>query len=91
MRVSFLRYSTVRIHFISMTHALNQRDIDVNPDHLFDDNDAFDCKYYSAETLSLITQNFTNNGLSVICFNIRSFHKNGDEFLGYLSNFQFLL
>ena len=65
---------------------LELNDPDVNIALLNNGLDVFNCKYCSIDTFKDLKQNFEQKGLSVICFNIRSFNKNGDEFLGYLSN-----
>ena len=69
---------------------MNQQDSLHDPDvnlTIFNENlDHFNCSYRSTDSFKLLKQQFLNNGLSIICFNIRSFYKNGDEFLGYLSN-----
>ena len=62
------------------------QDPDVNLDVLNLNQDIFSCNYYSVDSFKSLTQQFHENGLSVICFNIRSFNRNGDEFLGYLYN-----
>ena len=61
-------------------------DPDVNFGIFNNNNDAFICKYYSIDTFKSTMQHFTDNGLSIMCFSIRSFSKNGEEFLGYLQN-----
>ena len=61
-------------------------DPDINFGVLNNNNDAFNCNYYSIEKFKSAVQHFSDNGLSIICFNIRSFSKNGDEFIGYLQN-----
>ena len=61
-------------------------DPDVNLAILSDSQDVFNCNYYSIDSFKTLKQQFPYNGLSVLCFNIRSFSKNSDEFLGYLSN-----
>ena len=48
-----------------------------------------DCKYYSIDSFNDTFTNHPNSGLSVISFNIRSFHKNCDEFIGFLKNLKF--
>ena len=65
------------------------QDPDVNLTVLNDNLDAFNCNYHSIDSFKLMKQQLPNNGLSVICFNIRSFNRNGDEFLSYLSNCQY--
>ena len=59
---------------------------DINFGVLNNNTDAFNCNYYSREKFQLAVQHFMDNGLSIICFNIRSFTKNSDEFIGYLVN-----
>ena len=61
-------------------------DPDVNFGIFNNNNDAFNCKYYSIDTFKSTMQHFSDYGLSIMCFNIRSFSKNGEEFLGYLHN-----
>ena len=61
-------------------------DPDVNLAILSDSQDVFNCNYYSIDSFKMLKQQFPYNGLSVLCFNICSFSKNSDEFLGYLSN-----
>ena len=61
-------------------------DPDVNLDVLNINQDIFSCNYYSVDSFKTLTQQFHENGLSVICFNVRSFNQNADEFLGYLYN-----
>ena len=62
------------------------QDPDVNLAILNDNLDNSNCNYCSTDSFKSLKQQFPNNGLSIICFNIRSFNKNGDAFLGYLSN-----
>ena len=57
-----------------------------NIDVLNDNLNMYNCKYTSANNFENITKTFTETGLSVICFNIRSFIKNSDEFLSYLTS-----
>ena len=59
-------------------------DPDNNLNIINENADIFNCKYTSVDTFQTIKQNFSN-GLSLICFNIRSFMKNSDEFLSYLT------
>ena len=61
-------------------------DPDVNLGISDNNTDAFNCKYCSIDSFKSSMQRFTDNGLSIMCFNIRSFSKNGEEFLGYLHN-----
>ena len=68
------------------TNLLLQHDPDANLDVLNEGQDVYNCKYYSTESFKTLSQNFTNLGLSIICFNIRSFHKNSDEFLAFIHN-----
>ena len=56
---------------------LDTLDPDANVDILNENLDVFNCKYISVDTFKNVKQ----NGLSVICFNIRSFNKNSEEFL----------
>ena len=68
---------------------MNQNNPLLDPDlnlEVLNNNDVFNCNYCSLDSFKTLKQQFTPNGLSVICFNIRSFSRNGDEFLGYLSN-----
>ena len=68
----------------SHNFALNDPDENVT---VFNDGlDVLNCKYCSIDTFKDQKQNFSQKGISVICFNIRSFIKNADEFLGYLIN-----
>ena len=68
-----------------MNHfQLSQRD--PNNINVFEDGDIYNCKYISVDSFQGIKQTFSDTGLSVICFNIRSFSKNSEEFLGYISN-----
>ena len=70
-----------------MINDINQlRDPDINLGILNYNQDNLNCNYYSTDSFKLKKQQFSKNGLSVICFNIRSFSRNGDEFLGYISN-----
>ena len=62
-----------------------QLDPDINVDIFNDNLDVFNCKYVSVDTFKDEKQHFTD-GLSIICFNIRSFNKNSEEFLAYLTN-----
>ena len=64
---------------------LNRYDPD-NIDIINDNANIYNCKYTSTESFKEISNHFTENGLSVICFNIRSFNKNSEEFLAYLTN-----
>ena len=48
--------------------------------------DVYNCRYCSIDTFKILKENFNHKGLSVVCFNIRSFDKNADEFLGYLES-----
>ena len=65
-------------------YQLSQRD--PNNINLIEDDDIYNCKYISVDSFQGIKQTFSDTGLSVICFNIRSFSKNSEEFLGYISN-----
>ena len=69
---------------------MNQQDTLHDPDEnltiLNENQDHFKCSYCSTDSFKQLKQQFSKNGLSIMCFNIRSFNKNGDEFLGYLSN-----
>ena len=64
---------------------LDGLDPDANINILNENLDVFNCKYTSVDTFKNIKQNFVH-GLSLICFNIRSFNKNSEEFLAYLTN-----
>lgn len=70
-----------------MNHNTLQ-DPDVNLATLINNQDIFNCNYCSIDSFKTLKQQFSSNGLSVICFNIRSFSRNGDEFIGYLSNLE---
>ena len=59
---------------------------DANVDILNEAQDVYSCKYCSTDSFKIFKQNFNIRGLSMICFNIRSYHKNSDEFLAYLNN-----
>ena len=61
-------------------------DPDLNVEILSDDQDVYNCKYFSVESFKKHKEKFYVNGLSVVCFNMRSSGKNLDEFIGYLSN-----
>ena len=65
-------------------YHLSQRD----PNNILlpEEDDIYNCKYTSVDSFQDIKKTFTSMGLSLICFNIRSFSKNSEEFLGYLSN-----
>ena len=63
-------------------------DPDTNLTTLSDNQDIFNCNYCSTDSFKVLKQQFPKNGLSIVCFNVRSFSKNGDEFLGYLSNLE---
>ena len=65
-------------------HQLLQRD--PNNINLVEDDDIYNCRYTSVDSFQDIKQTFSNTGLSLLCFNIRSFSKNSEEFLGYISN-----
>ena len=64
----------------------NLQDPDANLVILNDNQDNFNCNYCSIDSFKVLKQQFSQKGLSVISFNVRSFGKNGDEFVGYLSN-----
>ena len=66
-------------------HLLNF-DPDVNIQLLNNNLDVYNCKYTSAENFKNIAKTFNENGLSIVSFNIRSFEKNNEEFLAYLTN-----
>ena len=67
-------------------NRIQQRDPDSHVDILIEEQDVFNCKYYAVDSFKILKQNFNVKGLSIVCFNIRSFYKNGDEFLAYLNN-----
>ena len=54
-------------------HQLSQRD--PNNVDIFENEDIYDCKYVSVDTFQGIKQTFSDKGLSLVCFNIRSFSK----------------
>ena len=57
----------------------------VNPDdNFFDHNSLNNCNYTDINELPDVL-NGIDKGLSIVCFNIRSYFKNMDEFLGILS------
>ena len=66
----------------------NLHDPDANLTVLNDNQDIFNCSYRSIDSFKVLKQQFPKNGLSIVCFNVRSFSKNGDEFVGYLSNLE---
>ena len=61
-------------------------DPDVNLAILSDSQDVFNCNYYSTDSFKTLKQQFPYNGISVLCFNIGSFSRNGYEYLRYLFN-----
>ena len=65
---------------------LNHVDPDVNYANFFNNDEAFRCKYYSTDSLKSSHVLSSLHSLSIISFNIRSFSKNSDEFLGFLLN-----
>ena len=67
-----------------MNSNLHQLDPDLNYEDLFNSTDV--CKYYTVEAFNNTVSNNLDKCISMICFNIRSFNKNHDEFLGFLSN-----
>ena len=68
------------------TDNLRHIDPDENVSILNENSDVFEiCKYCSIDTFKYLKQSFTQNGLSIVCFNIRSFNRNADEFLAYLA------
>ena len=67
---------------------LENRDPDVNSVFADEEQNIFQCKYYCVDTFNSYSRSNHENGLSIICFNIRSFTKNSDEFLGYLKNLE---
>ena len=59
-----------------------------------EDQDAFldllsshggDSDYYTVDSFNNFSKKFNNSKLSVITFNVRSFHKHCDEFIGFLN------
>ena len=62
------------------------QDPDVNLSVLNNNQDILNSNYCSIDSFQNLKQKFSKHGLSVICFNIRSFSKNGDEFLSYLAS-----
>ena len=65
---------------------LNNIDPDDNLSNLLDNPDIFNCPLLTTDTFKQTVQPSLKETLSVICFNIRSFNRNIDEFLGFLSN-----
>ena len=61
-----------------------QLDPDTNIEIFNENPDILNCKYTSIDTFKNIKQDLIN-GFSVLCFNIRSFSKNSEEFLAYLA------
>ena len=69
-----------------MNLGLEQRDPDININIFQDEHDDDSCRYASIDTFTEIQKEFSRNGLSIVCFNIRSFYSNSTEFLEYLSS-----
>ena len=67
------------------TDNLRHFDPDENVSILNEGLDVFECRYCSIDTFRDLKQNFEHNGLSIVCFNIRSFNRNAEEFLSYLA------
>ena len=67
-------------------HHLNNIDPDGNLSDLLDNTDIFNCPMVTTDTFKSSLLPSLKESLSVICFNIRSFNKNIDEFLGFLTN-----
>ena len=68
-----------------MNEILRQQyDPDLNFDDIFDQSDNFSCKYYTVDTFQQSLSDNIKQTLSILSFNIRSFNKNSDEFLGFL-------
>ena len=67
-------------------NQLQNHDPDDNFDILNDNQDVYACDYYSIDSFNTHKTYFSEMGLSVVCFNIRSFTKHSDEFLAYLSS-----
>ena len=67
-------------------HHLNNIDPDGNLSQLLDNPDLFNCPLLTTETFKQTVLPSLKENISIICFNIRSFNKNIDEFLGFLTN-----
>ena len=65
---------------------LNNIDPDVNLTNLLENTDSFNCPLLTTETFKQGVLPSLKENISIICFNIRSFNRNIDEFLGFLSN-----
>ena len=74
-----------RLYFIllTMNQYLGSVDPDCNFEYLMENNGDFKCKYVTPQDLSGFKVDQQMN-LSIVNFNIRSFFKNIDEFLGLL-------
>ena len=64
----------------------DQMDPDLNLATLSDSPDIFDCRYFTADSFKQSELDSLHQSLSIMCFNIRSFSKNFDEFNGFLDN-----
>ena len=70
-----------------MNELLRQQyDPDLNYNDILDLSDTFSCKYYTCDTFKQSLSDNVKQSISIISFNIRSFNKNSDEFLGFLAN-----
>ena len=68
-----------------MVNLLSHLDPELNYGNLLNVSDVFSNKYYTPETFQTSQVQNLTQCLSVINFNIRSFKKNSDEFLGFLA------
>ena len=70
-----------------MNELLQQQyDPDLNYNDILDLSDNFSCRYYTVDTFQQSLSDNIKQTLSVLSFNIRSFNKNSDEFLGFLDS-----
>ena len=70
-----------------MNELLRQQyDPDLNYNDILDLSDNFSCRYYTLDTFQQSLSDNIKQTLSVLSFNIRSFNKNSDEFLGFLDS-----
>ena len=67
-------------------NPINHIDPDENFIDLVNTADIFSCKYYNTSTFNESLPDHMRQCLSLLSFNIRSFKKNHDEFIGYLKN-----
>ena len=67
-------------------NPISYADPDNNLIDFWNTDDVFACPSVDANTFKNIVKPILKNNLSIICFNIRSFHANIDEFLGFLTN-----